>query len=103
MSAIGRPIPCPNSGWRMRKGDIRFGEFACPGCQEKLALDTRCDVLIALASLPVGILISYRAGISGTAFLLASLISSLVITSVTGFMKALLWPKLVRSKPIYGV
>jgi hypothetical protein len=29
-------LNCPVCDWKMRKGDLHRGSFACPGCKEKL-------------------------------------------------------------------
>jgi len=98
-----KPVLCPACGFRMEKGQVRIGEFRCPGCGGLLESDTRLVLPIALISLPLGVLITYLTGLSGMGFVLAALILSFVISCAGNFITAFLRPRLTLRRPVYGL
>jgi hypothetical protein len=95
-------IKCPVCGRQLRKGELRHGTFACPGCKEMLDLPgpSRLEMTILvlgtiIASTLVAYLLGARAYALAFGFLLAP-VFGVPIFAVLGFLRGALFPRQVR-------
>jgi len=85
-------VTCPICDWKMRRGDIRRGRFACPGCKERLRVqESREGGLMMVGSGLMAILIPYLAGAQGYDFLWEAIIVFLVVFFGTAVLRGLLF------------
>jgi hypothetical protein len=88
---------CPVCGWQMRKGDLRRGIFACPGCKATLRFEEGHETgLVMVGSGLLALIVTYKGGAQGYAFLLYAAPLSLVFACAAGALRGFLFPRKLK-------
>ncbi len=93
-------VRCPACGWRMKRGDLPGGSFACPGCNTKLRWPKGFGLVLLTSHVLTALLAflgPYMMGIHGRKLLLYAFLLYAPIVSAISLLRALLFPqRLVR-------
>jgi len=99
-------VTCPVCGWLMRKGDIRRGGFACPGCKERLRwpeISGYEHAALVVGGFLLAFLIPYWMGAQGNNLLwyaIALILPiSLALGAALGVLRAFLFPAKLERDP----